>query len=144
MAKKMIIIHVAQKPTLQRAFEGHEYVFYNYKPFEEDDNIMGMYMRVGNLVRQRKADLLILDFERVDTVNLDEFNSLNTIVTCINLRKPLASDILTSVSNAYVELDNYSRTGKTRRDFKDIPANMTRPKAMCQDAVFALQKILGI
>lgn len=140
----MVIIHVAQKPTLQRAFGDHEYIFYDYKRFEEDDNIVGMYMRLGNLVRLKKATLLILDFERVDTVNLDEYNSLNTIVPCINLRKPLAPDTLTSVSNAYVELDNYSRTGKTRRDFKDIPANMTRPKAMCQDAVFALQKILGI
>lgn len=140
----MVIIHVAQKPTLENAFEKHEYIFYNYKPFEEEDNLMGMYMRIGNLVQQRKADLLILDFERIDSVNLDEFNDLNSLVPCINLRRPLAPDILTSVSNSYVELDNYSRTGKTHRDFKDIPANMTRPKAMCQDAVNVLQKILGI
>lgn len=140
----MVVIHVAQKPTLEDAFSKHEYIFYNYKPFEDDDNIMGMYMRLGNLVQQKKASLLILDFERIDTINLDEFNDLNSLVPCINLRKPLAPDILTSISNAYVELDNYSRTGRTRRDFKDIPASMTRPKAMCQDAVFVLQKILGI
>ncbi len=141
---KMKVIHVALEPTLEKAFAKHEYIFYNYKPFEEEDNVMGMYMRLGNKIRQEDADLLILDFERIDMINLDEYNDLKLLVPCINMRKPLSPDVLTAISNTFVELDNYSRTGKTNRAFKDIPANMTRPKSMCQDAVNVLRKILGI
>ncbi len=140
----MIVVHVAKEPTLQKAFEKETYHFYDYKPFVEENNIEGLYMRLSYFVQNVKADLVIFDFDRPDLINDMELGGMNMVVPSINIRPALSSAFLSKAATAYVELKEYSEVEKTPRKIKKILKPIESMKTTAKNGYETLGELLGI
>jgi DNA polymerase elongation subunit (family B) len=69
MAAKKKILHISQKVDEAFTKKGFMYRHFNYYPFFEDDDILGMWNRLVYLCSQYKPDLILVHFEHDDCMN---------------------------------------------------------------------------
>lgn len=75
----MKVFYISNINDLRDKFveRGHEYRFFDYSSFYEQDNILGMWSRLFTLLDSIKPELILLNFKHPNMINDNEIKTLS-------------------------------------------------------------------
>lgn len=84
---KKRILHISETNTLEEPFlkKKFQYKHFNYKPFFDEDNIIGMWSRLQILCLTYGPDIIILNFKHEDCINEREREMLNKFAVVLDI-----------------------------------------------------------
>jgi hypothetical protein len=87
IGRKKRVLQISETNTLEKPFLkiNVRYKHFNYKPFLDNDNLIGMWERLQVICLNYKPDIILLNFKDEDCINDRERAMIQTFAVVIDI-----------------------------------------------------------